>query len=134
MKGIPLQMMPFNFGEFSPRGSQVFDQLYRENRPVNLNSLRTGGPGGAYFFPAGRGPTLPLRRDPPFVLEHSSSPAFYVVVSPTYKSGRYLKKGYWSFVVNPSLVRRLPPAPSLFTLMHRLPPRCALERTSSEFA
>lgn len=64
---------------------EITKRLYRENRPMNIDLLRGEGPGKAYFFRTGEEPTLPIPRDPPLKLEHSTSPLFYVVVVPAYE-------------------------------------------------
>lgn len=58
--------------------------LNHRNRALNVDNLRIGGPGSAYFFSANEGPLLPTSGDAPIQLEHSTDPTFYVAVGPIY--------------------------------------------------
>jgi hypothetical protein len=65
--------------------------LYRQNRPLNIDFLRTYGPGAAYFFSANQGPLLPTTGNASVRLEHSIDPTFYITVGPAY-AVRHLTK------------------------------------------
>ena len=72
--GIPTEIKP----------TEIIRSLYLQNRPLNLDYLRTYGPGSAYFFSADKGPLLPKPAGTPIQLEHSPNPTFYVAVGPAY--------------------------------------------------
>ena len=64
--------------------ADILRSLILQNRPLNIDYLRTYGPGVAYFFAEDKPPLLPSSGDAPVRLAYSLDPTFYVAVGPVY--------------------------------------------------
>jgi hypothetical protein len=105
-----------------PTGFKPIDMLRslcRQNRLLNVDFLRFGGPGNAYFFSTDEGPLLPTSGDTPSRLEHSTDPTFYVAVGPAYAVRKLTKEEALKLAHDPRLappVAGPTPPPTLYGL------------------
>jgi hypothetical protein len=83
--------------------TEMMRSLYFQNRPLNVDFLRMGGPGMAYFFPADASPLLLTSSGPPVRLEYSAAPTFYIAVGPAYAVRQLTKADALNLAHDPRL-------------------------------
>lgn len=99
--------------------TDILRSLYRQNRPLNIDYLRIGGPGSAYFFPLNEGPLLPAPGDASVQLKYSTDPTLYVAVGPVYDVRQLTKAEALNLAHDPRLAPPLAGAnhsPALYSL------------------
>ncbi len=99
--------------------TDIMRSLYLQNRPLNVDYLRIGGPAAAYFFPADKGPLLPASGNAPVRLEYSTDPTLYVAVGPAYAVRQLTKAEALNLAHDPRLappVAGANPPPALYGL------------------
>ncbi|MDX0489727.1 hypothetical protein GOC53_05490 [Sinorhizobium medicae] len=109
--------------------------LYHQNRPLNVDYLRIGGPGSAYFFSANEGPLLPTSVEAPIQLEYSTDPTVYVAVGPFYAVRHLTEAEALDLALDPRLAPPLAAAahsPTLYGLNQY--GACSVADVSSGFA